>query len=196
MDDAPEHGPLNSSQRLRLLSSCQYADKLLSEIEATLAASQSKSPFPKFQPDISAAQAKVVQDYIARMRAQLVRILDSQRVPIPAPLIGSVHAIRVTLGFVDIAFDECRPKRMAGYGDLADTAAVEIAVFGRVSSGKSSLLRMRLQRSASAGQPGQGWISPSCGIWKRSSEPPPVKFPRRGRRASIAPTPSANAPMA
>ncbi len=127
MDDAREPGHLNSSQRLHLLTSCQYADKLLSEIEATLVASQSKSPFPKFKLDILPAQAKVVQDYISRMRAQLLRILDSQAVPIPAPHIGSVHSIRVTLGFVDMAFDECRPKRMAGYGALADSAAVEIA---------------------------------------------------------------------
>ena len=65
----------------------QYADKLLSEIEATLAASLSRSAFPKFKPDISPAQAKVVQDYISGMRAQLLRILDSQGVPIPAPLL-------------------------------------------------------------------------------------------------------------
>ncbi len=158
MDDAPEPGHLNPSQRLHLLTSCQYADKLLSEIEATLVASQSKSPFPKFKPDISAAKAKVVQDYIARMRAQLVRILDSQGVPIPAPHIGSVHSIRVTLGFVDIAFDECRPKRMAGYGELADTAAIEIAglvdeIQGIISrldlylaQGQSADLEQRLQR--------------------------------------------------
>jgi len=120
-NDSREAGHLNSSQRLHLLTSCQYADKLLSEIEATLAASQSKSPFPKFKPDISPAQAKVVQDYICRMRAQLVRILDSQGVPIPAAHIGSIHSVRVTLGFVDIAFDECRPKRMRGYGELADS---------------------------------------------------------------------------
>jgi hypothetical protein len=87
---APGH--LNPSQRLHLLTSCQYADRLLSEIEATLVASQSKSPFPKFKPDLLPAQAKVVQDYIARMRAQLVRVLDSQGVPVPAPGIGSVHS--------------------------------------------------------------------------------------------------------
>ena len=156
-------GQLNSSQRLHLLTSCQYADKLLSEIEATLVASQSKSPFPKFKPDISPAQAKVVQDYIARMRAQLVRILDAQGVPIPEPHIGSVHSIRVTLGFVDIAFDECRPKRMAGYGELPATAAVEIAglvdeiqgIISRLSSylaqGQSADLAQRLQRLEEAG---------------------------------------------
>jgi GTP-binding protein EngB required for normal cell division len=163
MDDAREPGQLNSSQRLHLLTSCQYADKLLSEIEATLLASQSKSPFPKFKPDLSPAQAKVVQDYIARMRAQLPRILDSQRVPIPAPHIGSVHSIRVTLGFVEIAFDECRPKRMAGYGELAGTTATEIAglvdevrgIVSRLDSylaqGQSADLAQRLRRLEAAG---------------------------------------------
>ena len=158
---APGH--LNPSQRLHLLSSCQYADKLLSEIEATLVASQSKSPFPRFKPDISPAQAKVVQDYIARMRAQLLRVLDNQGVPIPAPHIGSVRSIRVTLGFADIAFDECRPKRMTGYGDLADTAAVEIAglvdemqgIIARLDSylaqGQSADLEKRLRRLEEAG---------------------------------------------
>jgi GTP-binding protein EngB required for normal cell division len=158
---APGH--LNPSQRLHLLTSCQYADKLLSEIEATLAASQSKSPFPKFKPDIPPAQAKVVQDYIARMRAALVRILDGQGVAIPAPHIGSVHSIRVTLGFVDIAFDECRPKRMAGYGELADNAALEIAglvdemrgIVSRLDAylaqGQSAGLAQRLRRLEEAG---------------------------------------------
>ena len=156
-------GHLNPSQRLHLLTSCQYADKLLSEIETTLVASKSKSPFPKFKPDLSPAQAKVVQDYIARMRAQLVRILDSQGVPVPAPNIGSVHSIRVTLGFADIAFDECRPKRMAGYGELAESAAIEVAglvdemqsIISRLDSclsqGQSAGLEKRLQRLEEAG---------------------------------------------
>jgi len=163
LDDARKPGHLNSSQRLHLLTSCQYADKLLSEIEATLVASQSKSPFPKFKPDISPAQAKVVEDYIARMRAQLVRVLDSQGVPIPEPHIGSVHSIRVTLGFVDIAFDECRPKRMTGYGELADSAAIQIAglvdemqgIVSRLESylsqGQSADLEKRLQRLEEVG---------------------------------------------
>jgi GTP-binding protein EngB required for normal cell division len=163
MDDAPQLGHLNSSQRLHLLTSCQYADKLLSEMEATLVATQSKSPFPKFKPDISPAQAKVVQDYIARMRAQLVRILDNQGVPIPPPQIGSVRSIRVTLGFVDIAFDECRPKRMSGYGELAGTTAIEIAglvdeiqgIISRLDSylaqGQSTDLENRLRRLEEAG---------------------------------------------
>ena len=163
LDDPQETGHLNPSQRLHLLTSCQYADKLLSEIEATLVASESRSPFPKFKPDLSPAQAKVVQDYLARMRAQLVRILDNQGIPIPAPHIGSIHSIRVTLGFVGIAFDECRPRRMAGYGELADSAAVEMAglvdeiqgIVSRLDSylaqGQSADLEERLDRLQRAG---------------------------------------------
>jgi len=163
MDDAPERGDLNPSQQRHLLTSCQYADKLLAEIEAVLVASQSKSPFPRFKPDISLAQAKVVQDYISRMRAQLVRILDSQGVPIPSPHLGSVHSIRVTLAFVDIAFDECRPKRMTGYGALAHAAGTELSglvdemqgIISRLNSylaqGESADLEKRLQFLEEAG---------------------------------------------
>ena len=163
MDEAPEIDHLNHSQRLHLQTSCQYADKLLSEIEATLVASQSKSPFPKFKPDISPAQAKVVQDYIARMRAQLVRILDSQAVPIPSPHIGSVHSIRVTLGFVDIYFDECRSQRITG-ALLTETTAIEMAglvdemqgIISRLDSylaqGQSADLEKRLQHLEEAGR--------------------------------------------
>lgn len=154
---------LNPSQRLHLLSSCQYADKLLSEIENVLTASQSKSPFPKFKPDISPAPAKVVQDYIGRIRAQIVRILDSQGVKIPSPEIGSVHSIRVTLNFVDIAFEECRPKRMTGYGKISETARIELSglvdeIQGIVSrlaaflaQGRAADLRHRLELLETAG---------------------------------------------
>ena len=49
-------------------------------------------------------------DYIARMRAQMLRVLESQGIQTPGPEFGSIHSIRVHLGFVDIAFDECRPS--------------------------------------------------------------------------------------
>ncbi|MGA8580221.1 MAG: dynamin family protein, partial [Bryobacteraceae bacterium] len=74
-----------------------------------------------------------------------------------------MHSIRVTLGFVDIAFDECRPKRMAGYGEVAQTAATELSglvdemqgVVSRLNSylaqGQSADLEKRLQRLEEAG---------------------------------------------
>jgi GTP-binding protein EngB required for normal cell division len=149
----PAH--LNESQRRHLLASCQYADKLLAEmllaeIETTLAASQSKSPFPKFKPDLSPARAKVIHDYIARMRARLLPALEGQAVAIPAAQIGALHSVRVTLGFLDIAFDECRPKRMVGYGELADGAATGIAGLVDEMRGLVSRLDSYLAQGGSA----------------------------------------------
>src|SRR6266545_3970302 len=119
-------GGLNSSQKRHLLTSCEYADKLLSEIEAILAGSTSQSPFPKYKQDLSPAQVKVVQDYLARLRAQMVRILHSQGMTPPGPQADSPHAIRVALDFVDIVFEECRPKYMAGYGEVPESAVPEL----------------------------------------------------------------------
>ncbi len=109
---------LNSSQSLHLLTSCRYVDQLLSEIESILSAAASKSPFPKYRSDLSPVQIKVVQDYIARIRAQMVQVLRSQGINPPEPQFEARHAIRVNLEFADIAFDECRPKAMRGYGEV------------------------------------------------------------------------------
>jgi GTP-binding protein EngB required for normal cell division len=109
---------LNANHRRHLLTSAQYVDSLLSEIEAILTSAQSKSPFPKYRLDVTPAQAKLVQDYLARIRAQMVQVLKSQGISPPEPLMGARHSIRVTLEFADIAFDECRPDAMRGYGEI------------------------------------------------------------------------------
>lgn len=109
---------LNSSQRLHLLSSSQHADKLLADVESILTASKSKSAFRKYKNALSPAQAKVVEDYVSRIRTQMVRVLESQGIGLPEPSFESVHSIRVTLAFIRIAFQECTPDRMRGYGEI------------------------------------------------------------------------------
>ena len=133
-------GDLNSSQKRHLLTSSQYADKLLSEVEAVLSAASSKSPFPKFKGDITPAQAKVVQDYLARFRAQIVRMLASQGIKAPVPDIGSIHSIRVTLAFVRIAFEECAPNRMRGYGEVPESKIQELnGIVGEMTAAAEKL---------------------------------------------------------
>lgn len=112
---------LNSSQRLHLLSSAQHADKLLAEVESILTASRSRSAFPKYKNPLPPAQAKVVEDYLSRIRAQIVHVLESQDVAVPEPGFESVHSMRVTLAFIRIAFQECTPDRMRGYGEVAES---------------------------------------------------------------------------
>ena len=117
---------LNPNHRRHLLVSYQYADQLLSEVEAILFASTSKSPFPKYKNSLTPAQIKVVQDYIARIRNQMVHALASQSITPPPPQLDSAHSIRVTLEFADIAFDECRAERMRGYGEVPPSLAPEL----------------------------------------------------------------------
>jgi GTP-binding protein EngB required for normal cell division len=117
---------LNSSQKLHLLSSVQYADQLLTEAETILAAASSRSPFNKYHVDLSPAQMKVVRDYIARIRAQMVRVLESQNLSPPAPRFGARKAVRVNLEFADIAFEECRPEAMRGYGEVPQSLVTDL----------------------------------------------------------------------
>ncbi len=118
---------LNWSHKLHLLTSFKHVDNLLSDVEAILFSSSSKSPFPRYRPDLLPVQIKVVQDYIALIRAQMIQVLKSQGISPPGPRVGTNHAIRVNLEFADIAFDECRPAAMRGYGDVPESLIPEIS---------------------------------------------------------------------
>jgi GTP-binding protein EngB required for normal cell division len=141
---------LNSNHKRHLLTSAQYADSLLSEIEAILSSAQSKSPFPKYWLDITPAQAKLVQDYIARIRAQMVQVLKSQGISPPEPHMGARHSIRVTLEFVDIAFDECRAEAIRGYGEVPPSLVPEIN--GLVDEMRSVVRKLNAYLGQSADQ--------------------------------------------
>jgi GTP-binding protein EngB required for normal cell division len=158
-----EDGELNSAHKLHLLSSAQHADKLLSDVESILSASKSKSPFRKYRGSLSTAQAKVVEDYIGRIRTQLVRVLESQGIPLPKAAFESVHSMRVTLAFVRIAFQECTANRMQGYGAVPQSkvlglnglvdemvAAVE-KLDSYLARGLAEDLTARLERLAASG---------------------------------------------
>jgi small GTP-binding protein len=154
---------LNSSHTRHLLARFQYADKLLGEIESILAAAASKSPFPKYKPDVTPQQAKLIQDYLARIRAQMMQVLRSLGIEAPEPPFGSLHSIRVMLGFAGISFDECRAAAMRGYGEFGPEAGAQLdglagemkSLLGRLEAylaqGSSQDLRSRLEELERAG---------------------------------------------
>jgi GTP-binding protein EngB required for normal cell division len=121
------HAPrLNEFQARRLRVTCQYIDKLLGEIEVILNATASKAAFPRYSTDVAPVQRRTIEDYIARLRAQLLRVLDGQEIPRENPAIPASRAIHVTLGTIDIAVEELKPQYMRGYGDLPETVATEL----------------------------------------------------------------------
>lgn len=118
--------PMNSSQKLYLRVSCQHIDDLLEGIEEILQSATSKSPFPRYILDLSPAQIRVVEDYIRRLRTQLIRTLAWQDIDIPEPTIPATRAITTRMAFVDIALDELRPSSMRGSGSLNPEAALQL----------------------------------------------------------------------
>lgn len=122
----PETGGLNESQRRRLLASAQHADKLIAGVEEILNAAQSKSPFPKYRPDLSLHQARLIRSHLARFRDHLSRVLAAAGVAAGGPALGSLHSIRVMLTFIRIAVQEMAPEYLRGYGELSDSAAAEL----------------------------------------------------------------------
>jgi len=125
MPDASANS-LNSSHQRRLSVTCRHVDKLLADMESTLNVSASKVAFPQYALDISPAQRRIIEDYISRIRAQLVRVLDGQGIERPASDIPVSRALHVNLTFVDIAAEELNPEYMRGYGEVPPAAAVEL----------------------------------------------------------------------
>lgn len=118
--------PLNSNHERRLSVTCRHIDKLLAEMESALSVSSSKLAFPQYTSDLSPAQRRIIEDYIGRIRAQLVRVLDGQgieRPPADIPVSRSLHS---HLTFVDIAAEELKPEYMRGYGEIPADASVEL----------------------------------------------------------------------
>ena len=57
---------------------CQHIDRLLGEIEGVLNESSSRTAFPEYVMDITPVQQKTIEDYITRIRARLVQVMEGQ----------------------------------------------------------------------------------------------------------------------
>jgi hypothetical protein len=117
---------LNPSQRQRLLVTCRHIDGLLCDIEETLNATASKSPFPSYIADITPQQRQAMEADIARIRAQLLQVLAGQSLVPQPPRISATHSIDVSLTFAEIAIAELAPNYMRGYGPVSSEAAKDL----------------------------------------------------------------------
>jgi GTP-binding protein EngB required for normal cell division len=145
-----QHITLNPSQRQRLLITCKHIDKLLGDIEETLNTAASKRVFPSYVGDITGLQRKTIEDYIARLRGQLLQVLAGQGLAPEKPGILASHSIHVGLTFVEIAIAELDPHYMRGYGPVSEEGATDLyGVVGELQSAAKELQRYILQ-------PGQG----------------------------------------
>lgn len=140
---------LNEHQQRRLRVTCEHIDWLLSDMEATLNATVSKSPFPKYIANVPPSQRRLIEDYIVRMRAQLVRVLKGQQIDLPAPAIPASRSLYTTLTFVHIDIEELKPQYMRGYGELPESLAHELnGIVGELENLVQKLNELLSQQSA------------------------------------------------
>ena len=144
-----EHITLNASQRQHLLITVKHIDKLLGEVEATLNAAAAKTVFPNYLHDLTAVQRKTMEDYIARVRGQLLQVLSAQSLAPEPPRVSVVHSIHVNLTFVDIAIAELAPHSMRGYGPVSEEGAADLnGIVSELQSAIKELNRYILQPNA------------------------------------------------
>lgn len=117
---------LNEHHRRRLLVSCQYIDRLLASIENAAAAGTSLSPFPKYVQDLTPREQKEMREQVAKLRAQLLSFLERRDIAIPGPTISARHSIVTSLGYIDIAVEELKPRYLGGYGRVPSALAPEL----------------------------------------------------------------------
>jgi|ERR1700691_3436985 hypothetical protein len=117
---------LNSNHARRLSVTCRYIDKLLADMEGALSVAQSKQAFPEYRLDVTPAQRRVVEDYVARIRVQLTRILDGQGIERPEPSIPVSRCLHTALTFITIAAEELQPRYMRGYGEISIAAMADL----------------------------------------------------------------------
>jgi len=118
--------PLNSNHARRLSITCRHIDKLLADMEGALCVAESKQAFPEHLLDVTPAERRRVEDYIARIRVQLGHILDGQGIERPEPSIPVSRSLHSALTFITIAAEELQPRYMRGYGEISSAAGVDL----------------------------------------------------------------------
>ena len=116
----------NENQARYIRSTCDYIDRLLTDIEGVLNASASGSVFPRYSADLTPLQRQAIEDFIARLRARLIPILDDLGIARDRPAVPASRAIRGSLIAIDIAAEELRPKHVRAYGEVSGGMATEL----------------------------------------------------------------------
>ncbi len=123
---ATDSDRLNENQAKKLRITCEHIDQLLSGIEHILGEGESEPAFPRYTPDLTPEQRKTIEDFIARIRARLIMVLEGQGIPRRQGMTRASLAISTTLISMDISAEEVKPRHMKGYGDVSDSTAAEL----------------------------------------------------------------------
>jgi len=117
---------LNPLHKNALLSTFLHIESRLNEMEPMLAQSKRPSPLDQHVHDLSPTEAKVVEDYFARIRSTMVTCLEKHGIPIEVRRVGLRWSLQTSLVTLSIAVAEVSPDRLRGYGELDDAGRQEV----------------------------------------------------------------------
>ena len=104
-----------------------------------MASGRVRSAFPRYVPDATPVQCKVLADHVVDLREALLASLESLGLTRGRPEISALRALQVQLMSADIALEDLNASSLRGYGVLSREA---IDALERVATG----LRGQLQR--------------------------------------------------
>jgi GTP-binding protein EngB required for normal cell division len=117
----------NESHQRHLITSFRHIEDLLGEAAAKLESPDGGRLFKEYVPDATAAQRKVLADYLSQFRFAVRRFMDAHGLRSQGKTVSAWYAFQTALMFAQIAVEELRPKYLRGYGalDRDDAAAAE-----------------------------------------------------------------------
>jgi GTP-binding protein EngB required for normal cell division len=113
---------LSDNYKRRILTSLQYADKLLQE-NLNAMAPGARPLFSGYVQDLSPDEARCVESYTRKIREQMGRLMDNCGIERSSPATPSRGKIRTGLTSVDLTLEDIYPEKMRGYGKVDSASA-------------------------------------------------------------------------
>ncbi|MGO8752344.1 MAG: dynamin family protein, partial [Thermoguttaceae bacterium] len=117
---------LNPLHKNALLSTFLHIESRLNEMEPLLAQGKRPSPLDQHFHDLSPTEAKVVEDYFARIRSTMVTCLEKHGIPVEVHRISLRWSLQTGLNFLGVAVAEVSPGQLRGYGELDEAGRQEV----------------------------------------------------------------------
>jgi predicted GTPase len=120
---------LNENQQRRLRVTCEYIDRLLTEVEGAFDAGASKAAFRRYGGELSQQEREKLDEYFTRLRGELKDLLRRHGIEAQTESIPARRALKVALTYAEIAIEDLEPPRMKGYGEMDAAAAEDLSRF-------------------------------------------------------------------
>ena len=103
---------------------CGFLDinRRMAELEASIVGRAHSSPFSARVNDLSVTEARVVQDYFARIRTAMRTHLEDCEVALDITPSSLRWTLQCGITFMGITVEELRPSKLRGYGELSEDA--------------------------------------------------------------------------